>query len=374
MSKLFLFLWLCVVSAVAGAEQYSFVSNQYSIIRNYTPPCSAPTCANYLATMRVGGAFSTSGPLSANLTSQNISGLLTSWSFSDGINTISNTNPLAQIFDFSVTTDSSGAIIQSNIQLQKWQQTPQVGGYFNLIEIQGNNQSAAFTAVQCDSLVGSICRGWSYPSSSSLGASRQSGIWIVNTATFGISSSAFDNMGVIPNQFTYSGFGQCAGNNWSPPLSFSNIPVGAQALAVVMQDLTVPWIHWVAYNVPAGTTTLPYNASASATFPQELNDFGTQGYGGPCPPAGGGHIYAYTVYALNSTFGSPPTLAQISGASIGQATLLGTRSSVDNVPWNPPSPPGPSPAPIPTLSEWAQFIMMLLIIGTVGWYGRRTMR
>ncbi|TSA04722.1 MAG: IPTL-CTERM sorting domain-containing protein [Methylococcus sp.] len=35
------------------------------------------------------------------------------------------------------------------------------------------------------------------------------------------------------------------------------------------------------------------------------------------------------------------------------------------------TPPTPSPAPIPTLSEWAQIIMMFLMILTVGWYGRR---
>ena len=31
----------------------------------------------------------------------------------------------------------------------------------------------------------------------------------------------------------------------------------------------------------------------------------------------------------------------------------------------------PAPAPIPTLSEWAKISMMLLMILTVGWYGRR---
>ena len=42
---------------------------------------------------------------------------------------------------------------------------------------------------------------------------------------------------------------------------------------------------------------------------------------------------------------------------------------------NVPSPsPSPSPEPIPTLSEWAQFIMILMMIGTVGWYTRRMYR
>lgn len=42
---------------------------------------------------------------------------------------------------------------------------------------------------------------------------------------------------------------------------------------------------------------------------------------------------------------------------------------------NVPSPsPSPPPQPVPTLSEWAQFIMMLMMIGTVGWYTRRMFR
>ena len=36
--------------------------------------------------------------------------------------------------------------------------------------------------------------------------------------------------------------------------------------------------------------------------------------------------------------------------------------------------PEPPPQPVPTLSEWAQFIMMLMMIGTVGWYTRRMFR
>ena len=39
-----------------------------------------------------------------------------------------------------------------------------------------------------------------------------------------------------------------------------------------------------------------------------------------------------------------------------------------------PPTPSPSPEPIPTLSEWAQFIMILMMIGTVGWYTRRMYR
>lgn len=38
-------------------------------------------------------------------------------------------------------------------------------------------------------------------------------------------------------------------------------------------------------------------------------------------------------------------------------------------------PPAPPPIkPIPTLSEWAQILMMLMMIGSVGWYSRKMTR
>lgn len=39
-----------------------------------------------------------------------------------------------------------------------------------------------------------------------------------------------------------------------------------------------------------------------------------------------------------------------------------------------PPTPRPPTNPIPTLSEWAQILMMLMMIGTVGWYSRKMTR
>jgi Raf kinase inhibitor-like YbhB/YbcL family protein len=47
------------------------------------------------------------------------------------------------------------------------------------------------------------------------------------------------------------------------------------------------WVHWVVYNIPPDTKSLPENAGKSR-LPQGtllgLNDFKKTGYGGPCPP------------------------------------------------------------------------------------------
>lgn len=61
----------------------------------------------------------------------------------------------------------------------------------------------------------------------------------------------------------------------------------------------------VVYNLPATVTALP--SGAGSTTPSALpagavqgtTDFGTKGYGGPCPPAGDRpHRYVFTVHAL----------------------------------------------------------------------------
>lgn len=63
--------------------------------------------------------------------------------------------------------------------------------------------------------------------------------------------------------------------------------------------------HWVAYNIPATTTTCPAGAgdargSGMPTGSVEgTTDFGTAGYGGPCPPSGDRpHRSGFTVHTL----------------------------------------------------------------------------
>lgn len=146
-----------------------------------------------------------------------------------------------------------------------------------------------------------------------------------------LTSSAFANNGVIPNEFTYSSESQCSGGNLSPPLTIGEIPAGVLSLALTVLDPDGgDWVHWKAWNIPANTTSLPENVSRTASFNQAANDFGTVGYGGPCPPSPN-HRYVFTLYALNRTFATEPSLAQLQGAALATATLTGVRSPSDNV-------------------------------------------
>jgi Raf kinase inhibitor-like YbhB/YbcL family protein len=101
---------------------------------------------------------------------------------------------------------------------------------------------------------------------------------------------------------------ECKGGNHSPQLSWRGAPDKTQSYAVTIFDPDAPgrgWYHWAAAGIPPGVTHLPGNASASGALRkmgavEARNDWDTEGYGGPCPPAGKPHRYVVTIYALGS--------------------------------------------------------------------------
>ncbi|HMF87251.1 MAG TPA: YbhB/YbcL family Raf kinase inhibitor-like protein [Gemmatimonadaceae bacterium] len=112
--------------------------------------------------------------------------------------------------------------------------------------------------------------------------------------------------GRIATSHVFNGMG-CNGQNISPALEWSNAPAGTKSFAVTMYDPDAPtgsgWWHWVMYNIPASTTGLVAGAGNNRNAPsgsvQGTTDFGTKGYGGPCPPTGDKpHHYHITVFAL----------------------------------------------------------------------------
>jgi Raf kinase inhibitor-like YbhB/YbcL family protein len=113
----------------------------------------------------------------------------------------------------------------------------------------------------------------------------------------------------ISNEQVLNGLG-CNGGNLSPALSWSGAPASTKSFAVSIYDPDAPtgsgWWHWVVFNIPPGTTSLPKGAGdvKKKLMPkgaiQSRNDFGAHGYGGPCPPAGDKpHHYQITVFAVD---------------------------------------------------------------------------
>jgi Raf kinase inhibitor-like YbhB/YbcL family protein len=145
----------------------------------------------------------------------------------------------------------------------------------------------------------------------------------------------------IPSPNVFNGMG-CTGANTSPALHWQGAPADTKSFAVTVYDPDAPtgsgWWHWVIYNVPASSTGLPAGAGdpkksvAPAGSVQGNTDFGTPGYGGPCPPPGDKpHRYIFTVYALKVAKLDVPATAtaayvgfNIHANMIGKATFTAT--------------------------------------------------
>ena len=148
-----------------------------------------------------------------------------------------------------------------------------------------------------------------------------------------LESPAFKPNGDIPLVHT------CEGDDVSPPLAWRDEPAGTKSFALIIDDPDAPdpkapkmtWVHWVAYNVPAGTHALATGAARKlpAGARDGKNDWKRGGYCGPCPPVGR-HRYFHKLYALDVELPDlhEPTKGQLEEAMKGhilaRAELIGT--------------------------------------------------
>lgn len=135
------------------------------------------------------------------------------------------------------------------------------------------------------------------------------GVSAAETAPFQASSPDVVPGQAIAGKYVYNGFG-CTGQNVSPAVMWKNAPAGTRSFAVMVHDPDAPtggagfW-HWVVVDLPVGTSLIAQGAGTAdgrrlpAGARQIATDFGTPGWGGPCPPEGDKpHRYNFTVYAL----------------------------------------------------------------------------
>ncbi len=148
-----------------------------------------------------------------------------------------------------------------------------------------------------------------------------------------LTSPNFTHNGPIPTQFT------CEGDDISPALDWTSPPAGTAAFVLIVDDPDAPdpaapqrtWVHWVLYDIPSDTRTLPQNVATRlpAGTRVGVNDWTRADYGGPCPPIGR-HRYFFKLYALDTLLGDlgQPTKAAVEramdGHALAQATLMGT--------------------------------------------------
>jgi len=141
-------------------------------------------------------------------------------------------------------------------------------------------------------------------------------------ADFTVTSEDVRPNSPIASAQVLNGFG-CHGENRSPDLHWTGAPVGTRSFAVTMYDPDAQtgsgfW-HWLVVNIPPEVTRIPAGTGKTdlpAGSLQTRTDFGTPGYGGPCPPPGDApHRYQFTVLALD--IDKLPVDETSSGALVG---------------------------------------------------------
>jgi Raf kinase inhibitor-like YbhB/YbcL family protein len=146
-----------------------------------------------------------------------------------------------------------------------------------------------------------------------------------------ITSATFQPGGPIPVECT------CDGEDRSPQLAWSDIPVATRSFALVCDDPDAPrgtWVHWVLFNLPADAVELSPGVPRAPELPsgarQGINDSGDIGYSGPCPPPGKPHRYFFRLYSLDTALNLPPGVTRsdldqaMADHVLAEATVMGT--------------------------------------------------
>jgi len=146
-----------------------------------------------------------------------------------------------------------------------------------------------------------------------------------------LNTTAFRAGAAIPPHYT------CSGENSSPFLFWTPPPVGTRSFVLIVDDPDAPgrtWVHWVVYDLPATARQLPEDVPLGETIAgggkQGINDFPTNGYGGPCPPPGKPHHYFFRLYALDAVLALHSSAQRqevdkaMKGHILAQTELVGT--------------------------------------------------
>ena len=135
------------------------------------------------------------------------------------------------------------------------------------------------------------------------------------------------------------------GEGISPELWWERVE-GAKSYALILEDpdarsTATPFVHWVAYNIPADVTSLPEGLQDQAQLAKPgvmegKTSEGSLGYFGPRPPVGDPpHHYHFQVFALDRELDVPPgaerdeVLQAMRGHVLAAGELVGTYEQVE---------------------------------------------
>ena len=153
-----------------------------------------------------------------------------------------------------------------------------------------------------------------------------------------LTTSAWTDGGHIPVKYTQ------AGEEVSPPLTWSHVPDGVGSFVLMAHDLdaavgngTDDLLHWLLWNIPGNATSLPEHVPTAPQLPDGTRQISATGpsYRGPgAAAAGPAHHYVFELFALDvmldlpAVGASPPqtraaVLAAMGGHVRGKAVCVG---------------------------------------------------
>jgi Raf kinase inhibitor-like YbhB/YbcL family protein len=157
-----------------------------------------------------------------------------------------------------------------------------------------------------------------------------------------VTSSGFENGGMLPRSYTQFGADR------SPPLSWSHGPNDTRSYAVIVEDAGVdrprPRAQWVIYNIPAdrapGNVSLDADVATTPTpkvGTNGINGHGHYGYVGPKTPRGETHPYHFQVFALDTVLLVAPAkatrdviVAAMKGHVVASGDLVGKYTGTED--------------------------------------------
>ena len=147
-----------------------------------------------------------------------------------------------------------------------------------------------------------------------------------------LTTDAFPAGGLMPVRYA----GRGVGDNISPALRWSPGPAGTAEWVLIMQDpdapLPRPFVHLIAYGIPAEVTELEEGALSTASSRVRVgrNTLGKSAYAGArALPGHGPHRYVFQLFALDRclSFTKPPRLGTLlramHGSVVARARLDG---------------------------------------------------
>jgi hypothetical protein len=185
MKRVMLLIVGCLVAPLVGATTYTYTAPPFTGYTPFYPPCVTGPCANVPTGAMLSGWFTTASPLVNVPKNWEISSSVTSFYFTDGINTYSSTDPNVRVYTIQMEADAFGNIGFVQIQIAVWKTgtSPHApGDRYSELAIASNVGSGTRINVSCHEVgvgnanVPDTCTGSSADSSSSE-ASGPYGSW-----------------------------------------------------------------------------------------------------------------------------------------------------------------------------------------------------